>query len=65
MLGEGAGETGVMIGRMALGLLVLHAVGLVPVLGGLMWLMVWLWGTGAILLAIYRMSRVEPTHVAA
>jgi hypothetical protein len=47
------------IGRMALGLLILRVVGLIPVLGGLMWLVVLLWGTGAVLIGFYRMSRVE------
>jgi hypothetical protein len=40
-------------------------VGLIPVLGALMWLVVGLWGTGAILLAFYRMSRVEPAPLPA
>jgi cytoskeletal protein CcmA (bactofilin family) len=63
--GEGANETGAIVGRMALGLLVLHLVGLIPVLGALMWLVVGLWGTGAILLAFYRMSRAEPAPLPA
>ena len=63
--GEGANETGAIVGRMALGLLVLHLVGLIPVLGALMWLVVGLWGTGAILLAFYRMSRTEPAPLPA
>src|ERR1039458_2172437 len=52
-------DTGAAIGRIALGLLSPHAVGLIPVLGGLMWLVVLLWGTGAVLMGFYRMSRVE------
>jgi hypothetical protein len=44
---------------MALGLVILHAAGYIPVLGGLVWLAVLLWGTGAVLLGFYRMSRVE------
>jgi cytoskeletal protein CcmA (bactofilin family) len=48
-----------IVGRMALGLLLLHVVGLIPVLGGLMWFAVLLWGTGAVLLGFYRMSNAE------
>jgi cytoskeletal protein CcmA (bactofilin family) len=59
ILGEPASNTGTVIGRMALGLLILHAIGLIPVLGGLMWAVVLLWGTGAVLMGIYRVCRVE------
>jgi len=59
ILGEVSGNTGAAIGHMALGLLILHVAGLIPVLGGLMWAVVLLWGTGAVLLGIYRVSRVE------
>ena len=59
ILGVTATNTGAVIGRMALGLLILHVAGLIPVLGGLMWLVVLLWGTGAILMGFYRMSRRE------
>jgi hypothetical protein len=44
---------------MALGLLILHVVGIIPVLGGLLWLVVLLWGTGSVLLGFFRMSRIE------
>jgi len=47
------------ITRIAVGLLILRVVGFVPVLGGFVWLAVLLWGTGAVLLGFYRMSRVE------
>ncbi len=57
--GESPDNTGAVIGRMALGLLILRVLELVPVLGGLVWLAVLLWGTGAVLLGFYRMSRVE------
>jgi hypothetical protein len=40
-------------------LLILHVVRLIPVLGGLVGLAVLLWGTGAVLLGFYRMSRAE------
>ncbi len=63
--GESPDNTGAVIGRIALGLLIIRLVELVPVLGGLVWLVVLLWGTGAVLLAFYRMSRVESASVAA
>jgi len=59
ILGEASNNTNAIIGRIALGLLILHVAGLIPVLGGLAWLTVLLWGTGAVLLGFYRMSRVE------
>jgi len=59
ILGEVSSNTSAVIGRLALGLLILHVAGLIPVLGGLMWLTVALWGTGAVLLGFYRMSRAE------
>jgi anti-sigma factor RsiW len=59
ILGEDSNNTNTAIGRIALGLLILHVAGLIPVLGGLTWLAVLLWGTGAVLLGFYRMSRVE------
>jgi hypothetical protein len=48
-----------VLGRMALGLVILHAAGYIPFLGGLVWPVVLLWGTGAVLLGFYKMSRVE------
>jgi anti-sigma factor RsiW len=65
ILGEVSGNTSAMVGRMALGLLIVRVVGLVPVLGALMWIAVFLWGTGAVLLAFYRMSRAESAPVPA
>ena len=59
ILGVTSTQTGAVIGRMALGLLILHVARLIPVLGGLTWLVVLLWGTGAVLMGFYRMSRVE------
>jgi hypothetical protein len=56
---------GPVVGRLALGLLILDVVGAIPVLGGLVRLTVLLWGTGAVLLAIYKMSRVERAPVVA
>jgi hypothetical protein len=52
-------DKGKVLGRMALGLVILHATGYIPVVGGLVWLVVLLWGTGAVLLGFYRMSHVE------
>ena len=48
-----------MIGHMALGILILHLAGLIPVLGALLWAVVLLWGTGAVLLGFYRVSRMD------
>jgi hypothetical protein len=59
ILGVTSTQTGAVLGRMALGLLILHVAGFIPVLGGLVWLVVLLWGTGAVLMGFYRMSRVE------
>ena len=64
MMPTGAATTGARWGRLALGLLVIYAVGVVPILGGLEWFAVVLWGTGAVLLAIYEQSR-RPAAVAA
>lgn len=58
ILGEPANPTAA-VGRIALGLLIVHVVGLIPVLGALVWTVVFMWGAGAVLLAFYRMSRVE------
>ncbi len=59
IMGETSAGASAVIGRMAVGLLILRVAGLIPVLGGLVWLAVLLWGTGAVLLGFYRMSRVE------
>jgi len=60
ILGEAPNQTMAIAGRLALGLLILRAAGLIPFLGVLVWIAVGLWGTGAVLLGFYRMSRVEP-----
>jgi cytoskeletal protein CcmA (bactofilin family) len=65
IMGETSAVTSAVIGRMAVGLLILRAAGFVPILGGLVWLAVVLWGTGAVLLAFHRMSRVESAPVPA
>jgi cytoskeletal protein CcmA (bactofilin family) len=59
IMGEPPAITSAIIGRMAVGLLILHVARLIPILGGLVGLAVLLWGTGAVLLGFYRMSRVE------
>lgn len=65
ILGEASGNTSAAVGRMALGLLIVRVAGLIPFLGGLVWLAVFFWGTGAVLLAFYHMSRVESAPAAA
>jgi hypothetical protein len=57
--------TGAVAGRMAVGLLILHVVRLIPVLGALVGIAVALWGTGAVLIGFYRMSRPEGSPVPA
>jgi hypothetical protein len=65
IMGEPSVAASAVIGRMAVGLLILRVAGVIPVLGGLVWLAVLLWGTGAVLLGFYRMSRVESAASAA
>jgi hypothetical protein len=65
ILGVTSTQTGAVIGRMALGLFILHLASAIPILGHLAWLVVLLWGTGAVLLGFYRMSRVESAPVPA
>jgi cytoskeletal protein CcmA (bactofilin family) len=65
IMGEPPAVASAVIARMTVGLLILHVARLIPVLGGLVGLAVLLWGTGAVLLAFYRMSRVETAPVPA
>jgi cytoskeletal protein CcmA (bactofilin family) len=67
VLGEppAGSTTSAVVSRLALGLLILRAVGLIPVLGALVWFAVFLWGAGAVLLGFYRMSRAETAAVPA
>ena len=65
IMGQPPAVTSAVIGRMAVGLLILHVAGFIPILGALVWLAVLLWGTGAVLLGFYRMSRVEITPLPA
>jgi len=57
LLGAGAG-TGAAIGRLAVGLAILHVLRLIPFAGRLVGLIVVLWGLGALVLAIHR--RLQP-----
>ena len=59
IMGDPPAMTSAVIGRMAMGLLIFRVVAFIPVLGGFVWLAVLLWGTGAVLLGFYRVSRVE------
>ena len=67
IMGAAADESGTAltawIARLAVGLLILRVVGFIPVLGGFVWLAVLLWGTGAVLLGFYRMSRAASVLV--
>jgi cytoskeletal protein CcmA (bactofilin family) len=65
IMGEPPAITSAIIGRLAVGLLILHVARLIPVLGSLVGLAVLLWGTGAVLLGFYRMSRAESALVPA
>jgi len=68
MLGPAAG-TGAILGRLALGLLVIRVAGNFPYVGGWIWFAVILWGMGAVVLAVARRMRspepVEPALSAA
>jgi hypothetical protein len=63
IMGEPPVATSAIIGRMAIGLLILRVAGLIPILGGLVWLAILLWGTGAVMLGIYRITRAESALV--
>jgi len=65
ILGDASSVQNAIFARIALGVLILHVVGLIPVLGSLMWLVVLVWGTGAVLMGFYRVSRVESALVPA
>lgn len=64
IMGEPPAVTSAVAGRMAVGLLILHVARLIPFLGALVGLVVVLWGSGAVLLGFYRMSRVESAPIA-
>jgi cytoskeletal protein CcmA (bactofilin family) len=58
ILGEGAGA-GAALGRLALGLAILRALGMLPFLGGWISFVVVIWGIGAVALAIYKNMRPQ------
>ncbi len=58
MLGAGIG-TSALIGRLALGLLVIRILRLIPYAGGLIMLLVTIWGFGALIVALYRTARPQ------
>jgi cytoskeletal protein CcmA (bactofilin family) len=58
ILGEGAGA-GAALGRLALGLAILRALGMLPFLGGWISFVVVIWGMGAVALAIYKNMRPQ------
>jgi hypothetical protein len=62
ILGEGL-SAGAMLGRMAIGLLIIDLLRLIPWVGGLVGWVVLIWGLGAISITIYR--RVHPVLTAA
>ncbi|MFZ3214699.1 MAG: polymer-forming cytoskeletal protein [Candidatus Acidiferrales bacterium] len=61
VLGTGAGA-GAALGRLALGLVILRALGMLPFLGGWISFVVVVWGMGAVALAVYKNMR---PHLAA
>lgn len=62
LLGTGAGA-GALIGRLALGLGILHLLRMIPFAGRLVGIVVVLWGLGALVLAIHQ--RLRPQFAAA
>jgi hypothetical protein len=62
LLGRGEGF-GPVLGRMALGLLLLRIVVMVPILGGWVKFLVLIWGLGAITLASWKTLRQRPALV--
>ncbi len=59
LLGRAAG-TGALVGRMALGIVIIRILGAIPHLSFWVWLAVFLWGMGALSLAIYRRLQRGP-----
>jgi cytoskeletal protein CcmA (bactofilin family) len=54
------GSSGAMIGRMALGLLILRILFVLPYIGLLAKCLIVLWGLGALALALFRMRQTQP-----
>jgi hypothetical protein len=50
-------SAGAHFGRLALGLLIIYAVGMIPFVGVLSWAVVFQWGIGATLLAVHTLAR--------
>ncbi len=59
LLGRALG-TGALVGRMALGIMIIRILGAVPHLSFWVWLAVFLWGMGALSLAIFRRLQRGP-----
>jgi cytoskeletal protein CcmA (bactofilin family) len=57
ILGAPPDIPGVIVARIALGLLIITVATAIPIFGGIVGLAVLMWGSGAILLGFYRMSR--------
>jgi anti-sigma factor RsiW len=62
LLGHGEGF-GPVLGRMALGLLILRVVWMVPILGGWVHFLVVIWGLGAVTLASWKRLRQRPALI--
>jgi hypothetical protein len=58
LLGAGVG-VGAAIGRLALGLAILHAVRMLPYVSPLIGLLVTIWGLGALVLALHKQMRPQ------
>jgi hypothetical protein len=58
ILGSGVG-VGSGLGRLAVGLLILRAVGILPYVGHWISFLVVVWGMGAMVLALYRYTRPQ------
>lgn len=65
LIRKNAQGPGVLAGQLAIGLLILHALRYIPYAGGIIWLLIAMWGTGAMLITMYRMLRTEPAAIAA
>lgn len=64
ILGAGVG-VGPVLGRLALGLVILRALGMIPFLGPLVGLVVVMWGIGAVVLALHRRMSPPVAHAPA
>jgi cytoskeletal protein CcmA (bactofilin family) len=64
LLGPSSGG-GEVLGRLALGLLVIRVLAMIPIVKVLVWIAVILWGVGALTLSLYGRSRTRPAVAAA